>query len=103
MKFTQEQIDFVKHCGEHFEVLIGGRGHSKTKQIIEQLSLENQELKGRIDNAVEIIEKEIEDLKDKKRMIMQILTPENGYLKTDVEYEIKRLERYLEKLKGDKE
>ena len=62
-----------------------------------------KELKDRIDKIVEIIEKEIESLKDKKRMIMQILTPENGYLKTDVEYEIKRLERYLEILKGDKE
>lgn len=67
------------------------------------LFCEHQELKGRINKIVEIIEKEIESLKDKKRMIMQILTPENGYLKTDVEYEIKRLERYLEILKGDKE
>lgn len=67
------------------------------------LFCELQELKDRINKIVEIIEKEIESLKDKKRMIMQILTPENGYLKTDVEYEIKRLERYLEILKGDKQ
>lgn len=45
MNFTKEQIDFVKHCGEHFEVLTGGRGHSKTKQIIEELQRENARLK----------------------------------------------------------
>lgn len=45
MDFTKEQIDFVKHCGEHFEVLTGGRGHSKTKQIIEELQQENARLK----------------------------------------------------------
>ena len=45
MKFTNKQIDYVKHCGEHFELLMGGRGHSKTKQIIEQLQRENQQLK----------------------------------------------------------
>ena len=45
IKFTKEQIDYIKHCGEHFEVLTGGRGHSKTKQIIEQLQQENKQLK----------------------------------------------------------
>ena len=45
IKFTKEQIDYAKHCLEHFEVLTGGRGHSKTKQIIEQLQQENQQLK----------------------------------------------------------
>ena len=48
VNFTKEQIDFVKHCGEHFEVLTGGRCHSKTKQIIE-------ELQQRIDKAIEYI------------------------------------------------
>lgn len=45
VNFTKEQIDFVKHCGEHFEVLTGGRGHNKTKQIIEELQQENKALK----------------------------------------------------------
>ena len=42
---SEEEIEYIKHCGEHFVFLTGGRGHSKTKQIIEQLQQENQQLK----------------------------------------------------------
>ena len=45
MKFTKEQIDYAKHCVEHAEFLTGGRGQSKTKQIIEQLQNNWNELK----------------------------------------------------------
>ncbi|MBQ7798730.1 MAG: hypothetical protein IJ371_06375 [Clostridia bacterium] len=55
MNFTKEQIDFVKHCGEHFEVLTGGRGHSKTNQIIERLQQENARLKDKINESIEYI------------------------------------------------
>ena len=56
MNFTKEQIDFVKHCGEHFEVLTGGRGHSKTKQIIEQLQQENARLKDKLNEIKKVID-----------------------------------------------
>ena len=49
MKFTKEQQDFLKHCGEHFEVLTGGRGHSKTKEVIEDLQQELERYKNIID------------------------------------------------------
>ena len=54
VNFTKEQIDFVKHCGEHFEVLTGGKWHSKTKQIIEQLQQENKQLKDNWNKLKEI-------------------------------------------------
>lgn len=57
---NKKQIDFIKHCGEHFEVLTGGRGHSKTKEIIEKLEQENQQLKDKINKAIEYIEKDYE-------------------------------------------
>ena len=56
VNFTKEQIDFVKHCGEHFEVLTGGRGHSKTKQIIEQLQQENARLKDKLNEIKKVID-----------------------------------------------
>lgn len=56
MNFTKEQIDFVKHCGEHFEVLTGGRGYSKTKQIIEELQQENVRLKDKITKIKKVID-----------------------------------------------
>lgn len=97
MKFTQEQIDFVKHCGEHFEVLTGGRGHSKTKQIIEQLALENQELKDRIDKAL-----------DKIQLLIDIGFDYDGFNKADsLKGLIDELVSYARDsrgiLKGDKE
>jgi hypothetical protein len=55
VKFTNEQIDCVKHCVEHFELLIGGRRHSKTIQIIEQLQTENQQLKSTLEEIREYI------------------------------------------------
>ena len=55
IKFTKEQIDYAKHCLEHFEVLTGGRGHSKTKQIIEQLQQENQQLKSVLNEVREVL------------------------------------------------
>ena len=73
MNFTKEQIDFVKHCGEHFEVLTGGRGHSKTKQIIEELQQENARLKEKISKAIEYIkniDKYEETLNDDTRVYM---------------------------------
>ena len=42
---NRKEIEYIKHCIEHSEFLTGGRGHSKTKQIIEQLQQENQQLK----------------------------------------------------------
>lgn len=72
--FTKEQIDFVKHCGEHFEVLTGGRGHSKTKEMIQQLqnqveklTQENNDLEERVihqDNLIATIEREKLQLKE---------------------------------------
>ena len=49
MKFTKEQQDYLKHCGEHFEVLTGGRGHSKTKEVIEDLQKELERYKNTIE------------------------------------------------------
>ena len=56
MNFTKEQIDFVKHCEEHFEVLTGGRWHSKTKQIIEELQQENARLKDKLTEIKKVID-----------------------------------------------
>ena len=53
MKFTKKQQDYLKHCGEHFEVLIGGRGHSKTKEIIEDMQNEID----RLNNIINELEK----------------------------------------------
>ena len=50
---SEEEIEYIKHCLEHFECLTGGTGHSKTKQIIEQLQQEKQQLEERINNAIE--------------------------------------------------
>ena len=71
--FTKEQIDFVKHCGEHFEVLTGGRGHSKTKEMIQQLqnqveklTQENNDLEERVihqDNVIKQLQEENNNLK----------------------------------------
>ena len=74
---------------------LGTRGYGKTNY---ELQKENQQLKERMNKAIETLENEIKKLKDKKRMIMGILTPENGYLKADIEYEIERLEKYLDLL-----
>jgi hypothetical protein len=59
VNFTKEQIDFVKHCGEHFEVLTGSRGHSKTKQIIEQLQQENARLKDKLNKINDLLNEPI--------------------------------------------
>lgn len=61
MNFTKEQIDFIKHCVEHFEVLTGGRGHSKTKQIIEELQQENARLKDKIEKATNFVDKYMDE------------------------------------------
>ena len=49
MKYTKEQQDYIKHCVEHFEVLTGGRGHSKTKELIEDMQKEITRLNNIID------------------------------------------------------
>ena len=74
MKFTNEQIDYVKHCGEHFELLMGGRGHSKTKQIIEQLQQENQQLKERTQYLERSIARKEETIDDKQNEIVSLVT-----------------------------
>ena len=72
IKFTKEQIDYSIHCLEHFEVLTGGRGHSKTKQIIEQLQQENQQLKSVLNEVKEYVKNE---LKNFERLINTSPTP----------------------------
>ena len=57
MKFTKEQQDYLKHCGEHFEVLTGGRGHSKTKEVIEDMQQEIE----RLNNIMNELEKDIDN------------------------------------------
>lgn len=54
---NREEIEFIKHCGEHFEFLTGGRGHSKTKKIIEQLQQENKQLKEVVEEIWNFIKK----------------------------------------------
>jgi predicted RecB family nuclease len=70
----------------------------KKRNAIRDLAKENQQLKERMNKAIETLEIEIKNLKEKRRMIMGILTPENGYLKIDIEIEIRRLEKYLDLL-----
>lgn len=53
---NRKEIEYIKHCGEYFEFLTGGRGHSKTKQIIEQLQQENKRLKEIIAEVRERVE-----------------------------------------------
>ena len=55
---NKKQIEFVKHCGEHFEVLTGGRGHSKTKQIIEQLEKQKIQLENNWNELKKWLEEE---------------------------------------------
>lgn len=63
MKFTKEQQDFIKQCGEHFEILTGGRKHSKTKQVIEDMQQEIDRLNNIINELEKYIEKGINNCK----------------------------------------
>lgn len=58
MKFTKKQQDFIKQCGEHFEVLTGGRGHSKTKEVIEDMQKEIVRLKSNEKTLADLLDKE---------------------------------------------
>lgn len=69
MKFTNEQIDYIKHCGEHVELLMGGRGHSKTKQIIEQLQTEKEQLNSLVNSC----QQEIRSLKSTLAEIIEYI------------------------------
>ena len=109
IKFTKEQIDYIKHCGEHFEVLTGGRGHSKTKQIIEQLQQENQQLKLDFDlyndnhiyknYEVERKDKQLDLYKEVIEEVMKILNNQINYREyVDI---INAIEEVLDKVKGE--
>lgn len=60
MKFTKEQQNFIKNCGEHFEVLTGGRGHSKTKEVIEDLQQELEQHKNNWEELKRWVKKVVE-------------------------------------------
>lgn len=57
MKFSKAQQDYLKHCGEHFELLTGGRQHSKTKQVIEDMQQEIE----RLNNIIDELEKWLQE------------------------------------------
>ena len=63
MKFTKKQQNFIKQCGEHFEVLTGGRGHSKTKEVIEDMQKEIE----RLNNIINRTTKYVQSLSSKGR------------------------------------
>ena len=46
---NKEKQDYLKHCCEHYELLTGGRRHSKTKEVIEDMQKEIEKLKNIID------------------------------------------------------
>lgn len=80
MNFTKEQIDFIKHCEEHFEVLTGGRWHSKTKQIIEELQQENARLK-EIENKLIFIKNRAKQGMSQENINKCAIELVNSYLK----------------------
>ncbi len=57
MKFTKEQQDFIKNASQHVYVLTGGRGHSKTKELIENLQQELDQYKNNWEELKEYIKK----------------------------------------------
>lgn len=97
MKFTKEQQDYLKHCGEHFEVLIGGRGHSKTKEVIEDMQKEIERLNNIIDELEKYLNEELEnytiEIKNKNKGKLGYTLPIKG--------EIKNILDKLIELKGD--
>ena len=97
MKFTKEQKDYLKHCGEHFEVLIGGRGHSKTKEVIEDMQKEIERLNNIIDELEKYLNEELEnytiEIKNKNKGKLGYTLPIKG--------EIKNILDKLIELKGD--
>ena len=83
IKFTKEQIDYIKHCGEHFEVLTGGRGHSKTKQIIEQLQQENKQLKEKVGELTQSLNEQMKET-NKENLDCSKYAIENNQLKEKI-------------------
>ena len=80
MRFTKEQQDFIKNANQHTYLLTGGRGHSKTKELIESLQQELDQYK----NILEDIDKYIHSFKieyigEKTMLILNdILLIKNG-------------------------
>lgn len=69
MKFSREQIEFMKNASDHVNVLCGGRGYGKTHQLIKEmedkinkLEKENQQLKKQKDDVVEYIKYQLSNL-----------------------------------------
>lgn len=58
--YNKEQIDYIKNASEHVNFLFGGRGHSKTYTIINQLQQDNNKLETNWKELKKFIEEEIE-------------------------------------------
>ncbi len=84
MKFTKEQQDFIKNASQHVYVLTGGRGHSKTKELIENLQQELDQYKNNWKELKRLIkEKEQHYLNDEcpKEIKYEFLRISNEYTK----------------------
>lgn len=108
MKFTKKQQDFIKQCGEHFEVLTGGRGHSKTKEVIEDMQKEIVRLKSNEKTLADLLDKEqkknkkaIEYIKDYEKTIEEGIKKGAEY--TYLGSPLNKINKLLKILKGEDE
>lgn len=52
MKFTNEQIEYMKNASDHVDWLGGGRGYGKTHQLIDEMQNKINDLQSKIDKAI---------------------------------------------------